>query len=167
MAQEPEYAPQYPMRERLVRVAIILVFAGAVIATCRLWLFPLWAEFAKTAHCRTVFGIAGGAVVMYVAFVAVPLGAGVSIGAFLIPSSLRCIRARHFPEPGKRMLGRVRVRKGRAAVVAAGGNLAMVAALFAIAIWGVFAATDVLQHAKPPDRRTCAGYHSSENLHRD
>lgn len=155
MAQEPEYAPQYPLRERLRFAAFAVVLAGAVIGIFEWWLFPQWAEFAKTAHCRTVFGIAGSAVVMYVSFVFVPLGAGISLGVFLIPSSLRCIRARRYPEPGKKVLGRVRVRTGRRAVVAASTDVAMVAALFAIGIWGVFAATDILEHAKPRDQRTC------------
>lgn len=156
MAQQPEYAPQYSFRER-VRYAIFAVLcAGAVIAIFEWWLLPEWAEFAKSAHCRTLFGIPGTAVVMYGTFVGLPLVAGLTIGPFIVPSSLRCIRARHYPEPGKKVLGRIKVRTGRAAIVRAGADLAMLATLFALAIWGGFAATDILRYVKPRDQRICA-----------
>lgn len=153
--QEPEYAPQYPMRERVKYAVLGVGFAAVVIGTFEVWLFPLWSAFVKTAHCRTVLGIAGTAVVMYVTFVGIPLGAAITSGAFIVPLALRSIRARHYPPPGQKVLGKVRIQTGRRAVLSAATNLALVGALVALGVWGSFQARKILEDAKPPDRRSC------------
>jgi hypothetical protein len=138
--QEPEYAPQYSMRERWRFAAICIACYAALWVIFEWWASPQLRMFSQTAHCRTVLGISGSTVLMYGMFVGLPLMAAVSVGAFLIPNAVRSIRTRQHPPPGQKVLRRVKILSGRGAVVRASVELGLVAALVAIAAWGGFMA---------------------------
>lgn len=154
--EQEEYAPQYSLRERIRRAIVGVVCLSIFFAVWQWWALPEWSEFARTAHCRTVWGISGSSVVMYAIFVGAPLAIAISLGAITVPLALRSIRARQYPPPGKKVLGKVRIRTGRKALVSAVGDLAAIATFVAIAVWGSLQARELLGQAKPRNDATCS-----------
>lgn len=155
MELEPEYAPQYTMRERWRCVAIVAVCFAVMWAMREWWPFPQLQVFAQTAHCRTVLGMPGRSVVLYGVFLGMPLAAAMSMGAIIVPPALRSIRTRRYPPLGKKVLGRVKVQTGRTAVLSAATDLVLAAALFAIAIWGGLKAAELTKDFKSVDGGSC------------
>lgn len=158
--EQQEYAPQYSLQKR-IRYAIV----GAVCLTiwfalCHWWAFPQWREFAETAHCRTVLGISGISVILYVTFVGLPLVVAILLGAIIGPPALRSIRTRQYPPPGMKRLAKVRIRTGRKAIMSAVGELASIAVFLAIALWGGLHARQILKHASLRSGATCSAMHS-------
>jgi len=150
MKQEPEYASQYSTRERWRHVLIGIPAAAVILAVCKWWAFPELRMFAQTAHCRTVLGIPGTSVLMYGVFVGLPLAASISIAAFEAPLAIRSIRMREYPPPGVKVHGKVRVRNGQSARLAAIRDLLAPTALGCIAVWGGFQASELARSLKPP-----------------
>ena len=156
MAQEQqEYAPRYSLQERIKHAVVGVVCVSIFLAIWEWWALPQWIEFARTAHCRTVLGISGSRVALYGMFVGVPLTIAICLGAAIVPSALRSIRARQYPPPGKKVHGKVRIRTGRTAIVSAAGDLVLIGALVAIAVWGSLQVPQILGESKPRSDPNC------------
>jgi hypothetical protein len=155
-----EYAPRYSLQERIKRAIVGVVCLSILFAVCKLWAFPQWREFAQTAHCRTVLGMSGSSVMLYFTFVALPLAVAIFVGATLLPSALRSIRARQYPPPGKKVLGKVRIRTGRRAIVSAAGDLASIAVFVALAVLGGLQVSAILGQSKAPRDAACSAVRS-------
>jgi hypothetical protein len=147
MQPEPEYAPEYSREERVKHVLLGLAIGLLVIFACNFVLFPRLLMLADRAHCQTVFGISGVAVVMSIVFVAVPLAFAASLGTFVIPRALAAIRARQYPAPGRKVSGKVQIRHGGRAVLLGAFDIAFIGVFVGIAVWGSFQAADISQKA--------------------
>jgi hypothetical protein len=145
--EEPEYAPEYSREERVKHALLAFGIALVVIFGCNVLLFPRLLMLVNHVECQTVFGIQGVAVVMFMVFVGVPLAIAVSVGAFLVPRALAAIGARQYPAPGRKVNGKVRIRRGRAALPPACFDLACIALLVVTAIWGSFQAAAISAQA--------------------
>jgi hypothetical protein len=145
--QDPEFAPEYSREERIKHVLLGLAIGLLVIFACNFVLFPRLLMLADRAHCQTVFGISGVAVVMSLVFVALPLAFAASLGAFVIPRAVAAIRARQYPAPGRKVSGKVEIRRGRRAVLLACFDIAYIGLFVAIAAWGSFQAADISRTA--------------------
>jgi hypothetical protein len=149
MEHEPEYAPQYSMRERLHHALVGVACGAIVVAVCEWWAFPEFRAFAETAHCRTVLGLPGTTVLMFGIFVGLPLAAAVSIALFVVPLTMRSLRAQQYPPPGWKTHTQVKVRRGRQAQVSAVTLMLVPILLACIALWGGIQASRITSSPKP------------------
>jgi hypothetical protein len=145
--EEAEYAPQYSREQRIKHALLGFGIACAVIFTCNVVLFPKLLMMVHGNECQTVFGVSGVAVVMCLVFVGLPLAIAASLGAFVIPRALAAIRARQYPAPGRKVSGKVRIRRGGSAVLNGWADIGGIGLLVAIAIWGSFQATAISRQA--------------------
>jgi hypothetical protein len=147
MQSEPEYAPEYSREERIRHALLGLGIGLFVIFACNFLLFPRLLMLVNRTECQSVFGVSGVAVVMSVMFVGLPLAVAASLGAFVIPRAVAAIRARQYPAPGRKVSGKVEIRRGRRAVLLACFDIAYIGLFVAIAAWGSFQAADISRTA--------------------
>ncbi len=145
--EEPEYAPTYTREERVKYVLISLAIAGAVIFVCNFALFPKLLMLVNRVECHGAYGFSGVTAVLWTVFVGLPLACGISAGAFIVPRAAAAIRARQYPAPGRKVVHKVRIRRGRDAVLHACLELALVGFFVVIAIWGSFQADSISRMA--------------------
>jgi hypothetical protein len=143
VTQEPEYAPTYSLEERVKYTLISLAIAGAVIFVCNFVLFPRLLMLINHVECQTVYGVSGVAVVMYMAFVGIPLAAAAATAPFILPLALGAIRTRQYPPPGRKVLRKVKIQRGPAAVRMGWFALSFVPFFLALAVWGSFQAASI------------------------
>lgn len=155
---ESEFAPQYSVRERWLRIAVAAPLILGFAAAWQWWLLPMWGRFAENAHCNTVFGFSGLSVVFYGIFVAFPLLIALFVGAFMLGPSLRAIHARRFPPPGQKVFRPTKIKTGWRAVAIACVPIFIVVYLVGIGIWGIGQARDVIAqaHRNHPKGFECA-----------
>lgn len=113
---EPEFAPQYSLEERRRRLVLHGVLCVLVIGALYWWAWPRYQSFSADAACASVFGVAGSTVLIYGAFVGMPLAAAILIVMLTARSSMESILTRRYPPPGRKVFGRVKVKKGWQAI---------------------------------------------------
>lgn len=122
---EPEFAPQYSSKERwrrlLLHGVLCVLMAGAVYW----WVLPRFRLFSADAACEAVFGVPASTVLIYGAFVGAPLAAAILIVMLTGRVSIETIATRRYPPPGRKVFGRVKVKRGWQAVA-----IALVPAMF-------------------------------------
>jgi len=155
---EPEFAPQYSTGERWRLGALYVVLGIAVYGASKLWLAPHFQRFAQSPQCVAVFGISRAAVLVYGAFVGIPLLTALVLGVLTSRISVRAIRARQYPPPGQKVLHRTRIRKGRSAIALACLPIMTAALLCGAAVWGAFQARNLIDHLRGSGfkERVCA-----------
>lgn len=153
----PEYAPRYTGRARVARLALAGLAVTATYALHRLWLLPLVHDLGDHPGCRNVFGVNGVPALFEGLFVGVPLSAAIVLLALQGPTLARSLRTRTYPPPGHRMLGRVRIHRGRPALLLAGAQMLLIAILFVVAWRGTFAAHALLAGSTRPARAPVCG----------
>ena len=135
-----DYAPEYSHAER-IRFVVRGVIAGAlIVAVCQLWFFPLLREFSADAHCRSVLGVSGIAVVFYGVFVGVPLQAALLLAAFVGRRGYKVLREGRLPPAGEKVFRPTPVIRGTRAKMLGYVYLLAAAPLFGMAVWGSFQA---------------------------
>jgi hypothetical protein len=141
--EEPEYAPEYSREERVRHVLLGFGIGLVVIFACNFVLFPRLLMLAHHGDCQTVFGMSGVTLVLSIVFVGIPLAIAASLGAFVVPRAVGAIRARQYPASGRKVSGKVRIRRGSVAVLLGCFDLAYITLFVAIAIWGSFQAASI------------------------
>lgn len=63
-----------------------------------------------------IFGVSGSTVLLYGAFVGVPLAAAILIVLLTARSSIEAILTRRYPPPNRKVFGRVKIKRGWQAV---------------------------------------------------
>ncbi|MDY6947364.1 MAG: hypothetical protein SXG53_16770 [Pseudomonadota bacterium] len=113
---EPEFAPQYSPKERLRRLLVHGVLGLLALVALYWWVLPRYRAFLAEAPCETLLGMPGSTILLYGAFVGIPLAAAVVIVLLTARSSLEAIATRRYPPPNRKVFGRVRIKKGWQAV---------------------------------------------------
>lgn len=122
---EPEFAPRYSPQERRRRLLVHGVLGLLMFGAVYWWALPRYRSFFVAAACETIFGVAGSTVLIYGAFVGLPLAAAILMVLLTARSSIHAIATRRYPPPGQKVYRRVKVKKGWQAVA-----LALVPAMF-------------------------------------
>lgn len=115
-AMQPEFAPQYSPKERRHRLLLHGVLCLLMLGALYWWAWPRYQSFAADAPCESIFGVPGSTVLIYGAFVGVPLAAAILIVILTARSSILAIATRRYPPPGRKVFGRVKVKRGWQAV---------------------------------------------------
>ncbi|MFC4310505.1 hypothetical protein ACFPN2_15545 [Steroidobacter flavus] len=113
---EPEFAPQYSPKERRRRLLLHAVLAALTGAALYWWALPRFRSFSADAACQTIFGISGSTLLIYGAFVGAPLAAAIMIVLLTARQSIETFATRRYPPPGRKVYGRVKIKKGWQAV---------------------------------------------------
>jgi len=133
-----DYAPLAGRRER-IRIGLILAAVFVPLALLgHFWLFPAITYYAGYANCFHYAGINGVVIMLYGAFVAMPLSFALIVLAFMGPRSLRILRAGQDPLPGETVLRKTKYRYGRRALLFPVLTFAIVFLAVAFSIWGSF-----------------------------
>lgn len=121
---EPEFAPQYSPKERrwrlLLHGVLCVLMIGAVY-----WAVTHFRSFSADAPCEAIFGVPGSTILLYGGFAGMPLAAAILIVLLTGRSSILSIATRRYPPPGRKVYGRVKVKRGWQAVA-----FALVPAMF-------------------------------------
>jgi hypothetical protein len=162
--QPVEYAPEYSHAER-VRFFVLGSAAGALVfVVCQFWFFPLLREFSASAHCRSVLGISGIAVLFYGVFVGVPLHAALLLGALAGRRGFKVLREGRHPPSGEKVFRPTPVIRGTKAKMFGYLQLFAAAPLFGLAVWGGFQAQGLVKQAQERPAQ-CAPNPSIERTH--
>ena len=158
-----EYAPEYSPAER-VRFLVFGLAAGAVvIAVHQLWLIPLLRAFSATAHCRSVFGFSGIAVLFHGLFVGVPLLVALLVGLVVGRRGAKVLRQGRLPPAGEKVFRRTAVIRGTKARLLGWVQLLAALPAFGLAVWGVFQAQSIVDQFHRQPTRSCHAPHASKS----
>ncbi len=157
--QPIEYAPEYSPAERVRFLALGLAAGAVVVAVCQLWLFPLLREFSASAHCRSVFGFSGIAVLFYGMFVGVPLLVALLVGVLVGRRGVKVLRQGRLPPSGERVFRRTPVIRGVKAKVIGCVQLIAAVPLLGLAIWGTFQARALVDQFHRQPAPVCGAPH--------
>lgn len=122
---EPDFAPQYSPKERRRRLLLHSVLGALVAGALYWWAVPRFRSFFADAPCETIFGVPGSTILIYGALVGGPLAAAVLIVLLTARQSMETIATRRYPPPGRKVYGRVKIKKGWQAVA-----IALIPAMF-------------------------------------
>lgn len=122
---EPEFAPQYSPKERRRRLALHGVLCLLTLGALYWWALPRYRSFSADAACTSIFGVPGSTILLYGALVGIPLAAAVLIVMLTARASLETILTRRYPPPGRKVYGRVKIKRGWQAIA-----FALVPAMF-------------------------------------
>ncbi len=154
----PEFAEMYNRRERIRYVATGLALFCMAFLLWTLWLLPAFTAFAATAHCRSVFGIAGTTLLWYGIFVAGPTFLALVFACMQGPLSLRILRDGRSPPIGAKVFRSTRIKRGAAARRDAYIKLLVIIPYLAISIWGFFQAELLSQQSQLKHPACTANY---------
>lgn len=140
MNRPPEFAEEYTFTER-VRIIVLGVLVGIpVIAVAKLFLSPWLAGFAASAHCRTVLGLGGVAVLWYGLFVGLPLFCAALVAGTMGRRGVKVLRASQVPLPGEKVFRPTRIVRGTRAIRIGYGHVLACTLLIACSVWGAYQA---------------------------
>ena len=155
MHEPVEYAEEATKAERARHVVVGLAVGAVSVTVGKLWLFPLFQEFANTAHCRVIFGFSGIDVLFFGVFVGVPLLPALLLLAAFAPRGYKTIRFSRFPPEGEKVFRPTRIRRGAKAKAIGYLHILAPLSLFLIAIWGIPQAKSIIAQTKS-ERLNCA-----------
>jgi hypothetical protein len=136
MSQLTEFAEQYTTTERLRFIALYIVSGGAITVVSKLYFFPSLKVFAESAHCGTVLGFDGLAVLWYGLFVGMPLSCALLVAGVIGYRGCRILRDRQTPPLGEKVFRPTRIVRGSKAKLFGFLHLLSCAPFLAMAIWG-------------------------------
>lgn len=116
---DPELAPQYSPKERRRRLLLHVVIGTLLGAALYWWALPRFRSFSADAACEVIFGVPGSTLLIYAAFVGLPLAAAILIVLLTARQSIETIATRRYPPPGRKVYRRVKIKKGWQAVAVA------------------------------------------------
>lgn len=144
----PEFAEEYSFRERVRLCAVGLVIGGVFVLLWKLWLLPAFAAFAASAHCRSVFAMAGTTVLWYGLFVGFPLFLALVFACVEGRHGVKILHDGQSPPMGVKVLRPTRIKRGAAARRVGYLRLLAFTPFVAIAIWGFFQAESLSQRSQ-------------------
>lgn len=113
---DPELAPQYSPKERRRRLLLHVVIGTLLGAALYWWAMPRFRSFSADAACEVIFGVPGSTLLIYAAFVGLPLMAATLIVLLTARQSIEAIATRRYPPPGRKVYRRVKIKKGWQAI---------------------------------------------------
>lgn len=150
-----EFAPEYSRAERVRFVVRWSAIGGLLVLACRLWFFPWLHQFSASAHCRSIFGVSGTVVLLYGAFVGIPLFACALVGVLVGWRGYKVVRQGRIPPAGEKVFRPTRVVRGAKAKLLGFLQLSTAALPFLLAVWGSFQAHSLAAQAERAPAR-CA-----------
>ena len=156
MPQEPEFAEiNVKTKAEAIRFVVWGALAGGlVIVVSETWLFPWLGEFAESAPCRQVMGIAGDTVLAYGLFVGIPLHVAILVMAIFGWRGYKILRDGQFPPFKEKVFRPTRIQRGLKARLIGYLHISACLPLLALSVWGVFQAEKMI-HAFPPTPGSC------------
>lgn len=149
MNTEAEFAEEHTRAARIRFVVIGILIGALVVISSKTWLFPWFGEFAKSAPCRTVFGIQGVTVLWYGMFVGIPLHVLVLFGAPVAWRGYRVLRDGQFPPIKEKVYRPTKIQRGAKAKLIGYLHLSVFLPLLAFTIWGRFQAAEMSRTRRP------------------
>ena len=137
-----EFAPEHSTAYRVRFVVLGCVSGACVVVASKLWLFHALSAFARTAHCREVFGIPGPSVLAYGLFVGMPLFMALVVAGAMGFRGAKILSSGQVPPPGEKVFKKTPIRRGRRAQLVGSLHLLACTPLIAISIWGYPAAAE-------------------------
>ena len=145
---EPEFAPQYSPKERLRRLLVHGVLGLLTLGALYWWALPRYRSFLAEAPCETLLGMPGSTILLYGAFVGIPLAAAVLIVLLTARSSIEAIATRRYPPPNRKVFGRVKIKKGWQAIAFALMPAMAITYLCVLSSQGLTTATQMARDAQ-------------------
>lgn len=102
-------------KEEWKRFLLLLLVGGFVVLVGEKFLFPWLRQTSAVAHCYSYFGI-NGAALMLGGVVVIAVGLALVFCVFAFVQSLRAVRHRQFPPPGRYFIQPRRFKYGGVAV---------------------------------------------------
>lgn len=146
-----DFAPLYSFGERISIALKILSVALPVYLAGYYWLFPRLAHYAQTASCDDFGGISGLQLLVYGAFVGIPLTMALLVWLIEGARSIRAWKLGQSPLPGEKVLRKSRYRYGAAARLRPAVVFTVVLLLIGAAAWGGFEARQLIIEIGPCD----------------
>jgi len=116
---DPDLAPQYSPKERRRRLLLHAVIGTLLGAAMYWWALPRFRSFSADAACEVIFGVPGSTLLIYAAFVGVPLMTAILIVLLTARQSIETIATRRYPPPGRKVYRRIKIKKGWQAIAVA------------------------------------------------
>lgn len=148
MNQSTEFAEQYTTTERLRFIALYIISGGAITIVSKQYFFPSLKVFAESAHCSTVLGFDGLAVLWYGLFVGMPLSCGLLVAGVIGHRGCRILRDHQTPPLGEKVFRPTRIVRGTKAKLFGFLHLLSCAPFLAMAIWGLPQASVMLSRTQ-------------------
>src|SRR2546430_5992189 len=112
MNVEREFAEQYSPAQRFRLVITYLLIGGAVVLVAKTWFFPWLRHFSATAQCSEFVAVNGTVVLLYAAFIGLPLSAAIVVACVFFWQGHKILRDGQYPPIGQKVLRPTRIRKG-------------------------------------------------------
>lgn len=138
-----EYAPEYTRKERL---RIVAVHSGWVIPSFFVvvcWFIPWLTDYADQAHCYDYGSFKGSELLLYSAFVGLPVLTGLLVLAMEGKRSLQILRIGQSPLPGEKVFRPTKYTYGLRAKVRPFMVICMVVSLLILSLMGVSSVREI------------------------
>ncbi|WP_374673274.1 hypothetical protein [Ideonella sp.] len=132
-----EFAPEYTPTERLRRAATGIAGGGLAVLAVQ-WFLRWLQDVSATAHCHTVLGFSGTAVLLHGALVGLPLLAAAVLALTVGRRGYRIVRQGRTPPEGEKVFRRTPVVHGPRARLLGGVQLFAAVPLVLLAAWGAW-----------------------------
>jgi len=139
-----ELAPQYTRTERIRFVAIGVTVGGLLVLAHKLWFFPWLRDFSAIAHCSTLFGLGGTAVLLRGLFVALPVLVAALVVLSVGRRGYKIVRQGRTPPEGEKVFRPTPIIRGARAKFLGYIQLFAAVPLLMLAVWGFFQAESLL-----------------------
>ena len=143
------HAPLYTTRERVLILFKALAVVLPLFLFAWLWLLPWLQDYLPDAHCHRYGSLTGMHLLLYGAFVGLPLSLALLILLFEGRRGLRVLRVGQYPLPGEKVLRKTRYRYGTAARIRPLLLLLCVCFMLAMSAWGYLQATALIGQIAP------------------
>lgn len=135
-----EFAPVYTKRERIRLLVIHTTIGLSLVAVAELVFFPWLGEFTKTANCQSYLGINGGLLLVYGAFVGIPLLFAMTMAAIFGTRGIKILRQGQTPPRGEKVFCPTPIQKAAKARASGVIQLVIVALSFVVVIYSAYQA---------------------------
>jgi len=144
-----DFAPMYGKRERIRLALILAAILLPLVLITHFLVIPWITDYARYANCYQYGEYNGIELLLYGAFVAMPLSFALVLLLLLGPRSLRILRVLQDPLPGAKVLRRTRYLYGTRALLLPLMTLLLVLVMLAAAFWGSFQLDKLARYVVP------------------
>ncbi|VAW60539.1 hypothetical protein MNBD_GAMMA11-485 [hydrothermal vent metagenome] len=145
MNKQSEYAVLYTRQERTRQLMILVGVFLLLLGVAYFILLPEWTRFVASAHCKTILGMPGIAVMIYGVFTGIPAAGGIVLGLVFGWLGIKTVIEKQSPPASTKVFKKTRILRGREAVLKGVFLLLFVPTLFVpVVSWGYLLAGDII-----------------------